>query len=63
MKPGQGYQVLCPAPEANAPGGDAEAFTCAIICPRGNADATRLGLDLGGCPLTGGELRAQPGDS
>jgi hypothetical protein len=59
---GQSYHVLGPSAEADAPGGDAEALTCAIICPRGDADAQCFGLDLGGWPLAGGKLGAQPGN-
>jgi hypothetical protein len=59
---GQSYHVFGASPEADAPGGDAEAFTCAIVCPRGDSGAQCFGLDLGGCSFAGGKHGAEPGD-
>src|SRR5712672_379860 len=42
---GQSYYVLGPSTEADAPGGDAEAFTCSIVCSRSDAGAKCIGFD------------------
>jgi hypothetical protein len=59
---GQSNRVFGPSAEADAPGDDAEALACSIICSRTDADAKSFGLDLGGWSFTSGKHRAQPGD-
>jgi hypothetical protein len=63
MDYGQGYHVLRPSAETDAPGGDAEAFACSIIGSRGEAGAQCFGLDLSGWSFAAGELGAQQSDS
>jgi len=53
---GQGYHVFCPPAEANAPGGDAEAFACSIVCSWGDAGAECIGFDPGGWSFAAGKF-------
>ena len=53
---GQSYHVFGPSAEADAPGGDAKALACAIVCSRGDAGAKCIGFDLGGCSFAAGKF-------
>ena len=59
---GQCDHVFRRSAEADTPRGDAEAFTCAVICPWGDAGAKCLGLHFGSYSFADSELGAQPGD-
>jgi hypothetical protein len=56
MGHGQGYHVLRPPTEADALGGDAEAFACSIVCSWGDAGAKCIGFNPGGWSFATGKF-------